>query len=169
MEFAFIKHSELTASQLVEVISIKSSVWNYTVDEHKKWIESNIDRNDYHLLISDNNQIVAYLNLVDVTIMTNSQELSAWGIGNVCVSPNRQGQNIGLLLMKLVDYFLATTKRIGILICRDKVAPFYERCHWNKFLGIVSMPDNKTLPYNLYISHTNLSGICNKISISRIF
>lgn len=169
MEFEFVKHDELSTSSLDEIISIKGSVWNYPIESHKDWISKNIRPGDYHLIVRNSDKCVAYLNLVDLIVTAQQNDFDAWGIGNVCVRPEFQGKNYGLLLLKLVDFFLASTHRAGVLICRDHVALFYERCNWHKFSGTVIDPDSSDLMYNLFFSQgANLPNY-NSIRISRIF
>lgn len=170
MQFEFVKHSILDNSQLQDILRIKESVWLYPHESHLKWIEENILNTDYHLLVYDNGNCVAYLNLVDLNI-TSGISMSVWGIGNVCVKPERQGENLGLLLMKLVDYFIAKTSRLGVLICKDKVSAFYERCNWMKYKGQVVIPNGCILPYNFYFSGTDDVNALSKgsIIIDRVF
>lgn len=169
MEFEFVKHDELSTSSLEEIISIKGSIWNYPVESHKDWISKNIYPEDYHLIVRKDNKCIAYLNIINLTITTQHESFSVWGIGNVCVRPESQGKDYGLLLLKLVDFFLASTHRAGVLICRDHVALFYERCNWHKYSGTVIVPDGSDLMYNFFFSQdVNLSN-CNSIRISRIF
>lgn len=169
MEFEFVKHDELSISSLDEIISIKGSVWNYPIESHKDWISKNIRPGDYHLIVRNSDKCVAYLNIIDLKITTQQNIFYTWGIGNVCVRPEFQGKNYGLLLLKLVDFFLASTHREGVLICRDQVAPFYERCNWHKYFGTVVIPDGSNLMYNFFFSQgANLSN-CNSIRINRIF
>ncbi len=169
MDFEFVKHDELSTSCLDEIISIKGSVWNYPVESHKDWIAKNIRFGDYHLIVKNRDKYVAYLNIIDLIIKAKQTDILAWGIGNVCVRPEFQGKNYGLLLLKLVDFFLASTHRAGVLICRDQVAPFYERCNWRKYSGSVIVPDGSDLMYNFFFSQGANLPTCNSIRISRIF
>lgn len=170
MEFEFVQHKHLSQKQLAEIIAVKGSVWNYPAESHKAWISDNILPYDYHLIVREDNTPVAYLNLVDLSIKSGFDSIQAWGIGNVCVTPQSQGQNYGLLLMKLTDYFLARTKRIGTLICKDKVRDFYKRCNWHEYNGIVLKPDGIDLTYYFFTSQpfTDAENT-DTIQIDRVF
>ncbi len=169
MEFEFVQHEHISPKQLAEIIDIKGSVWNYSVESHKSWITRNIFSDDYHLILRENNRAIAYLNLVDLSIIFGTMQIQAWGIGNVCVTPKSQGKNYGLLLMKLTDYFFAQTKRIGVLICKDSVCAFYKRCNWHEYKGNVFIPDGTRLSYNFFASQPFERGNTDTIQINRLF
>jgi len=170
MEFEFVQHKHISPKQLSEIIAVKGSVWNYPTESHKAWIAENILPDDYHLIVRKDNRPVAYLNLVELSLKSNSDIMPAWGIGNVCVTPESQGKNCGLLLMKLTDFFLAQTKRIGVLICKDRVCAFYKRCNWHEHKGIVFIPDGTRLSYNFFTSQPFIGWEnVDTIQINRIF
>lgn len=170
MEFEFVQHKHISQRQLDEIIAVKGSVWNYPTESHKAWIAENILLSDYHLIVREDNRTVAYLNLADLSIKSGSDIIQAWGIGNVCVTPKSQGLNYGLLLMKLTDFFLAQSKRIGVLICKDGVRAFYKHCNWHEYNGTVLKPDGIKLPYYFFTSQQFVGRENNNIiQIDRVF
>ncbi len=162
MYFDFIKHQNTNSSTLESIIRLKNQVWDYPYDAHKEWLKSNITDDDVHLLLWSENELIGYLNLVKI-----SGSLKGWGIGNVVVSPKRQDENIGLLLMNLCDYYLAATHLPGMLICKDKVLGFYIRCGWSIYNKEVYIKNEK-LPYN-FLTRRLDNNMFEYIKIDRIF
>lgn len=162
MHFDFIKHHDINSSALEAIIRLKNRVWPYPYYTHEEWIRSNIREEDMHLLLWSEKELIGYLNLVNV-----EGSITGWGIGNVVVSPDRQGENIGLLLMNLCDYYLASTHSIGMLICKDKVLGFYTRCGWKLYDKDVYIRDDK-LTHNFLTRRLDNKQL-ESIKINRIF
>lgn len=162
MHFDFIKHQIINDNTLASIIRLKNQVWPYPYSSHVEWINNNIGEDDVHLLLWFDKELIGYLNLVKL-----DGTLKGWGIGNVVVLPKRQGENIGLLLMNLCDYYLATSKTPGMLICKDKVLDFYIRCGWSKYEKDVYIMDDK-LTHN-FMTRRLESKNYEFIKINRIF
>lgn len=165
MIFEFIKHKDVTRTQIEEIIKIKNEVWSYPFESHLRWINDNLHNDDYHLIIKSGNVCIGYLNIVNLII---NGDLNVWGIGNVCVSPNWQGQNIGLLLMKIVDYFLVKTKTPGVLICKDHVKLFYIKCGWTVINNPVECLDGNMIDHNFLGRYFRVSSNLN-LRLNRLF
>ncbi len=123
-----IKHSEISEKQLIEICRLKSIRWDYTLDQHKKWMIENIQANDFHILIKDDEKSIAYTNLVDITAIINDKNTKVRGIGNVCTSET--GKGFGNILMEEVNAVLAQNQWKGILLCKDNLVPYYEKFNW---------------------------------------
>ena len=141
---------------------MKNKVWQYPYSSHLEWFKNNIKSDDIHLLLWDEDNLIGYMNLVNVRGSVDSL-----GIGNVVISPDRQGQNLGLLLMYLCDYYLSIVKLPGILICKDKVLGFYKRCGWEIFERDTFMNGDK-IPFNILTRRFDTSKFHN-LQIDRLF
>ncbi|WHF53059.1 GNAT family N-acetyltransferase [Chryseobacterium gotjawalense] len=123
-----IKHSEISEEQLIEICRLKSIRWDYNLDQHKRWMIENIQANDFHILIKDEEKPIAYTNLVDITAIINDKNIKVRGIGNVCTSET--GKGFGNILMEEVNAVLAQNQWKGILLCKDNLVPYYEKFNW---------------------------------------
>ena len=124
-DLIFIKHQNLTPEFLERICILKSSAWNYSIDEQKRWINLNVKPNDTHVLLVENGECLAYLNLIHTTITNKDNNIiEVLGIGNVCAKVKNKGY--GSSLMKELNSYLVENKTIAILLCKNELVSFYE-------------------------------------------
>lgn len=124
----FVKHADMTQLDLLQVVNLKKKQWNYTVDEHLKWIAKNLRASDIHVFLILENKNVAYLNLIDINIVIDNKVNVGWGVGNVCAI--ERGRGFGYELMSEANKYILQSKKIGFLFCRVKLLNFYEKLGW---------------------------------------
>lgn len=139
-----IKHSDTSIEVLEKIANIKSLRWPYTLSQHLDWFKLNIKPDDLHLLIYDDNEIVAYMNLVSVEMEVNNKLQKALGIGNVCTSES--GKGLGNILMQEVNEYLLLNNICGLLFCKDNLVSYYQKNKW------------------ILVDKINLNGISNQIN-----
>lgn len=161
-----IEHSKITDDMLDAIIRLKQQYWHYSYEQHKKWIHDNIDESEYHLVImSSNNEVVAYLNIVKTNINYEGNIEEVMGVGNVCVDTKYSGQGIGQLIMNICNYYLDSFNKRAILLCQEKLLKFYEKSGWLKYDGEVYLKGS-LLAGELMIKKPLFSS---KISLKRNF
>lgn len=128
MQFKFCKHSQINQQELEKIVDLKKKHWNYAPEEHLRWMALNLKGEDIHVLMFENEELVAYLNLINAEVIINDAVQSFIGIGNVCSS--NKGKGHGSLLIKEVDQYLACKKKTGILLCKDSLVGFYLKNGW---------------------------------------
>lgn len=122
--------SELDEQDLNSLIDLKQQYWNYSTVEQKKWFEENIKADDYHVLIYQGKILIAYLNAVNVEVNIDQHKYRMIGIGNVCVDKENAHVGVGSILMAYVNAFIKQSSSCGILLCNEKLIPFYESSNW---------------------------------------
>ena len=138
-----INHSKITPELLDKIIKLKSVAWSYSYEEQKKWIYRNIKNNDIHVLLLKNDEIISYLNLIDIELLINGKKKKAFGIGNVCAV--EKGKGFGREIMKQVNQFIIERKRIGLLFCKIELVEFYKKNCWSIILkDKIILPFDKT-------------------------
>lgn len=165
-KICFVEDSKITEDMINAIIKIKQQYWHYSYEQHKKWINENVDDNEYHLIIlNSNNEVVAYLNIVKTNINYDGIVEEVLGVGNVCVDSKYAGQGIGQLLMAICNYYLESFDKRAILLCKEHLLKFYKKSGWIKYNG------------NIYLKGILLEGelmlknplSSNKISLERNF
>lgn len=127
-ELRIIKHKDISHDFLLEISKIKSAFGSYGVESQIKWINSNLKDNDIHFLLYDHNELIAYLNLVTITISVDNRFVDCYGIGNVC--SNEKGKGNGRKLMIELNNYLVNFNFIGLLFCKINLVEFYSRFDW---------------------------------------
>lgn len=128
MEYKFIKHPELSIRELEKIIDLKKIHWKYSTEEHNDWIKKNINDNDIHVLMFENEILVGYMNLVQTEAILNNEKINFSGIGNVC--SKEKGKGYGKHLLVGVNNYLSVQKQKGLLLCKDDLVVFYEKFNW---------------------------------------
>ena len=147
-----INHFDLKQSVLDQIIEIKSFSWNYSYDEHSDWIKKNLNSDDVHFLIYNEDDIlICYLNLVSVYLKENNKKIPVYGVGNVCT--RNKGTGEGRLLMNQLNSFLLDEKLKGLLFCKDNLVPFYKKFNWSK----VSIVNSNNMINTMIFNFNNLS------------
>ncbi len=129
-EFIIIKHEDLTADALNEIVRLKQQHWNYSAESQKKWIQSCLKADDLHLLMKMDDKFVAYLSINVINMVVNGQAMVGKGLGNVCVDKDVQRQGLGKKIVEKANEIIKINDDIGILLCHTHLIPFYERCGW---------------------------------------
>lgn len=123
-----IRHREVTEKQLEEIIKIKSTAWLYNFNNQIEWMNNNFKEDDIHVLMSLNNQDVAYLNLVEIEIEIDGILKMGYGIGNVCA--RERGRGYGSKIMSKTNLYLKKKNKIGLLFCKYSLVGFYKLNNW---------------------------------------
>lgn len=125
---SLISASEVSSSQLEEIIKIKSTAWNYSFDKQIAWIKENLKDTDIHVLLSVDDKNIAYLNLIEIEIKIDGILKKGYGIGNVCTSVKNKGW--GKEIIGKVNSYLVKNEKIGLLFCKKSLVDFYLLNNW---------------------------------------
>lgn len=149
-----VEHSLATSALIDEIVEIKSVAWNYSRESHLNWINQNLNENDLHFLIYQNNEIIAYTNLVYVDLLINEKPVSLIGIGNVCTK--YPGKGHGKRLFTYLNDYLLKNDLEGMLFCKNELVAFYEKLGWSLQENLNSDKLIRTLTFN----YNTRDGIC---------
>lgn len=144
----------ISDSVLDDIISIKSSSWKYSKQEHTKWIAENINSDDLHFLYYEADVLIGYMNLVHVILVTENGPVGCLGIGNVCTK--FKGNGDGKNLMKELNEYLSHTTTIGLLFCKNNLVNFYLKYGWNLIVNLHPNTQINTMIYNFSGKKENL-------------
>lgn len=147
-DFRTVKNSDMTKELLDKIIRIKSVAWfHYGYEQQLMWIEHNINSNDIHVILLEDDIPVAYLNLISIEFSINGNKSQGYGIGNVCAL--RTGLGYGKELMNITNQYLISGKKTGVLLCKENLVDFYKKTNW-------VLLDRKIVLLNFDNSHIEL-------------
>ena len=161
-----IRHKDADSSILDRVIALKQSAWPYPKESQLAWMQTNLKDNDLHVILMQDGNDVAYLNLCVIHCKINGEELQCWGIGNVCSAVKGMGYGKGL--MTITNNWLKLNNQIGLLFCHSHVERFYSKSGWLKLEKEVCKISGITPEVHTYI-YNNRKPIHSIIYKDRLF
>lgn len=152
LKIDFISHSSVPDVKLDEIIKVKSVAWSYSYEKQLRWIKDNLKDSDIHVLLSDGEVVIAYLNLIEINLTYDNNTVMGFGVGNVCAL--QKGQGWGKELILKINDFLDESNKIGLLFCKDKLVKFYKENSWvlckEEQIAVLDIsPEVFTLVYNM--------------------
>lgn len=123
-----VPHKKLSELALTNICNVKSAFGNYGTESQIQWIRENIDKEDLHFIVSKDERIVAYANIINTTLEIDAKNISVLGVGNVCVSHKSMG--LGRYLMNQINLYIKNQDMIGFLLCKENLVSFYVKCGW---------------------------------------
>jgi GNAT superfamily N-acetyltransferase len=133
LEIRFIPHSILTSELQRDFDALDRLAFGEMTDEEDpdfpaiKWAAP-----DWMALGFLQGQIVTQLCIPKREITVGSEKVWVAGVGGMGTHPKYQHQGLGSVLLAATESFMRETVKVpfGLLICAEKVRPFYERSRW---------------------------------------
>jgi len=136
MEVKYIKHGECPYNLLYKIGSLKKQYWDYPIKEQIEWFNNNIGNEDIHLCLLEKGKLIAYTSILQVEYkLSDGIDRNASGIGSVCVDKSFLNKQFGFLIIQLATFYIRQQAVLGLLICKDVLVSFYEKCNWIKYNG----------------------------------
>lgn len=171
MEWKFVKHKCLSVAEGMQIACLKDQHWQYGIKSQILWMNDNLEDNDIHLICKNTDGrdsiLQAYITLTNLCVEIDGQYLECVGVGCVCVDKTCQHTGLGRLLIEKANSFIKEQKKYGILLCKDALVSFYEKCGWKRI-----QYESATVADNRYDHNIMLLGkacICSKIKIGKNF
>ena len=79
-----IKHDDILFRDLLRAVTVKNVVWPHPVDSQLKWIIENMQPEDLHVFLRENDVDLAYMTLSPFTASVNGVYTPFMGVGCVC-------------------------------------------------------------------------------------
>jgi hypothetical protein len=157
MEIRFLIHRDISKDILSHICRLKDESWPHGVAEQEKWIRENINDEDIHVLIYDENiHLIGYTNLVKRQLVFNNTK-NFLGIGNVCVAKKIEKSGVGKYMMVGINDYLVTNNTIGLLFCKEALLGFYKKCNWTLLEGNIIEADYEL--ENIYAMIFNVKNV----------
>ena len=72
MQFDFIKHFDITENLIYEISKLKIQHWNYPIEEQIIWFIKNVKKDDVHLLLYYENELIGYMLITEINVKKKS-------------------------------------------------------------------------------------------------
>lgn len=160
-----ILNSVIAQDDLLKIVELKMTIWNYSKESQFDWIKSHVIERDIHYLLSCDEILVGYLCICMIKVSISESEIEAYGFSNVCIKKSMQKKGIGTLFVKtILDRY---QNKPFILLTSQKNYNFYNNIGFNSFNGTVYI--NNVLNKDIICFYKNIDLDGNSIYIDRNF
>lgn len=137
-QFIIKRKDELLKDEIISLCKLKDEHWHHGIDSQQSWFNTYIRNDDYNVCMLENNHLIGYLHMVNVDVKIGNDNHCMYGIGNVCVASRRKHSGLGLKLIFQANAKIIHDKKVGILLCRDRMISFYRICGWKEWNQILT-------------------------------
>ena len=162
------QHGELPLPIKKEIISVKSQYWRFSYESQLQWMDKNLQKGDLHFLLRNANQVIAYLNLVNINLLMDNEQIGAIGVGNVCVSKEKSNNGYGSKIMSLANEKIKSLKIPGVLLCHERLIDFYTKVGWRVLSCDNIIIDSKSFKEKVMIFNSKMFTV-GTLKINRNF
>ena len=167
MNWKVVKHKDLSIIESKRIANLKDQHWPHGLESQLLWMKVNIGMDDAHLMGEEQDILMAYITLTNLSVIIDDQQLDCTGVGGVCVEKAMQHSGIGSLLMQEAGKYIEERAQLGILLCKDPLVPFYEKCGWKRVQYKSASVAGINYEHNIMLLGKNCT--CSNIIIDKNF
>ena len=135
---------KLNKKQIIDLCNLKKQHWKFNLKEQAKWFQNNAKSSDKHFLIYSKKTLVGYVHLGLRSYFNKKVKFKYVLFRNLIVEKKHRKKNISFIIMKKANEYIKKGKKIGFLICKEKMCKFYKKFGWK----IVLKKDYKLIDHN---------------------
>ncbi len=171
MKWRFVNHQNLLMAEGIRIAYLKDQHWPYGVESQILWMKKNIEMEDVHLMgeeqVSNNIVLRAYTTLSNINVELDNQNISCVGVGGVCVDKDVEHSGLGRLLLQEAEKYIINQDKLGILLCKESLTPFYQKCGWNELDYSEALVAGKKYDHSIMV--LGEVSTCSNIVVDRNF
>lgn len=171
MNWKVVKNRDLLMSQGLRIGQLKDQHWPYGLESQLLWMKDNIGMDDAHLMgeeqVGDQITLRAYITLTNLNVVIDNHCFNCIGVGGVCVDKAMQHVGMGRLLMQEAGKYIRERTQMGILLCKDPLIPFYEKCGWKLVKYKTAIVAGNNYEHNIMLLDKDCA--CSNIIIEKNF
>ena len=171
MNWRVIKHRDLSMADGLRIAYMKDQHWPYGLESQIFWMKDNIRMDDAHLMgeeqSGDKTELKAYITLVNLSVAIDDLNIDCIGVGGVCVDKEMQHSGMGRHLMQEAGKYINEHSKPGILLCKEDLIPFYEKCGWKPIHYQIATVAGNYYEHNIMLLDKECT--CSNIIIDRNF
>ena len=166
-----VRHEDLAAADAYRIACLKDQHWTHGADSQLRWMADNLRPGDLHLLGEEATgaapRLLAYMTLTRLRVNVDGAEQDALGVGCVCVDKTALGSGLGKRLVLEANRFIRECEIPGVLLCKDALVPFYQKCGWS--LLSCQTASVAGAPYDKRIMTLDRMPACASVDVDRNF
>jgi|TARA_B000000475_G_C16005479_1_gene450720 predicted GNAT family N-acyltransferase len=125
-----VKTKNLKINVVNKILSLKNSYWKYNVSSQRNFFKSNIKKNDFHILLSSEKKLLAYVCLRKGIFIKKNKKIKHIRFDTFIISKSSRGKNYSYLLMNFTNKIIENSNCAGILFTGIKLINLYKKFNW---------------------------------------
>ena len=134
LELKSYKNPQLSKSLKRDIINLKKTYWRFSTSSQLVWFKNNIYTQDTHSCLFLDKKLIGYTLLRNRKMFLNKSEIKYLLVDTVMISKKFRNNSFGNLLMKFNNNLIKKKNCIGFLLCKKKLARFYEQNNWKNII-----------------------------------
>tara|TARA_B110000503_G_scaffold136292_1_gene218368 strand:+ start:210 stop:719 length:510 start_codon:yes stop_codon:yes gene_type:complete len=132
IKYKIIRNKNIKNNQILGISKLKDSFWPYGIKNQKKFLRSNTNINDLHILAYKNKNIVGYVNLKIKLFIKNDniKKNKFFLFDGFIVDKLFRKVNIGRNIVRICKKKSKSEKIPIFLLCKRSVMPFYKKLNF---------------------------------------
>ena len=112
MKFYKKSTSKLKKKEILEIIKLKSSHWNFDISSQLNWFKDrkNVFKNDFHLFLKKTKNIIGYVQLGKRKYILNSKKYNYYLFRTLIVLKKERNEKLAKKIMYEVSNFIKKKK-----------------------------------------------------------
>ena len=120
---------KLTRDEILEIINLKNSHWNYGFLSQLNWFKNktNVFKSDLHFFIKNNKKLIAYVQLGKRNCFINKKKSKYILFRTLIVLKKERSKYVSTIIMKKVLRFVKSQNLACFLLCKKTLISFYKK------------------------------------------
>jgi predicted GNAT family N-acyltransferase len=132
------KTVKLSRNQILDILKLKKSHWNYSLEKQLEHFKISFKNNDLHNLLYKNNQLIGYTALRTIHLFKKKKNFTFLQFDTLIIHKSFRKKKLSNLLMIFNTITIINKKLTALLYCKKQLIPFYKKFGWqisnNKYL-----------------------------------
>jgi predicted GNAT family N-acyltransferase len=125
---------KLKKKDILGIIRLKNSHWNFGISSQLSWFSNNknVFKNDFHFFLKNIKKVFGYVQLGKRKYILNSKEKNYYLFRTLIILKKERNKKLANKIMNEVSNFIKKKKLPGFLLCKKNLIRFYEKYGWVK-------------------------------------
>ena len=124
--------SKLKKKEILDIVKLKNSQWNFGISSQLKWFNNkkNVFRDDFHFFLKKEEKIIGYVQIGKRKYILDTKEKNYYLFRTLIILKKERSEGLANKIMMEVSKFIKKKKRPSFLICKKNLIRFYKKYGW---------------------------------------
>ena len=124
--------SKLKKKEIIDIVKLKNSHWNFGISSQLKWFNNkkNVFKDDFHFFLKKEKKIIGYVQIGKRKYILDTKEKNYYLFRTLIILKKERSERLADKIMMEVSEFVKKRKRPSFLICKKNLIKFYKKYGW---------------------------------------